>query len=230
MPARSEQLVLVLGLSLAAGLAHAAAPAWPTPEAIEREREARPFPDLERLNQVPMRAVPQITPGRPALDLEAIARRHIQLRGSSSESTREAPALRIFVSLAMPEQSLRLLVAQAERSGATLVLRGLKANSMKQTLDAVQALIGARKVAWQIDPEAFARYNIQRAPTFVLTKASDGREFPSATCGANCATAALFFSVAGDVSLDYALGVLVRRHPDALRYATPFVERLRGMP
>ena len=230
MPAHSEVLVFALGLSLVAGLAHASTPTWPTPQAIEREREARPFPDLERLNQVPTQAVPKITPGRPALDLEEIARRHIQLRGSSSESTRESPTLRIFVSFAMPEVSLRLLVIQAERSGATLVLRGLKANSMKQTLDAVQALIGERKVAWQIDPEAFARYSVQRAPTFVLTKGAEGRESPSEGCGATCVTAALFFSVAGDVSLDYALDTLVRRHPDALRYARPFVERLRGMP
>ena len=177
-----------------------------------------------------MRTVPQITPGRPAIDLEAIARRHVHLHGSSSEPRRELPGLRIFVSLGMPDQSLRLLVAQAERSGATLVLRGLKANSMKQTLDSVQALIGHRKVAWQIDPEAFARYSVQRAPTFVLTKALDGPEFPSTTCGANCATAALFFSVAGDVSLDYALDALVRRHPEALHYARPYLDRLRATP
>ena len=230
MPAHSEHLMVALGLSLVAGLAHAATPPWPTPETIEREREARPFPEAERLNRVPLQGVPRIAPSRPALDLDEIARRHVHLQGASSEARREPPALRIFVSLAMPEQSLRLLVAQAERSGATLLLRGLKANSMKQTLDAVQGLIGERKVAWQIDPEAFARYSIQRAPTFVLTKGVDGREFPSGTCGANCVTTAPFFSVAGDVSLDYALGALVRRHPDALRYATPFVERLRGMP
>ena len=230
MPAHFEHLIVLLGLSLVTGLADAGTPAWPTPDAIEREREARPFPDLERLNRVPLHGVPRITPGRAALDVDEIARRHVHLQGSSSESRRESPALRIFVSLAMPEQSLRLLVSQAERSGATLVLRGLKANSMKQTLDAVQGLIGKRKVAWQIDPEAFARYSVQRAPTFVLTKGSDGPESRSESCGATCVTAALFFSVAGDVSLDYALGALVRRHPDALRYATPFVERLRGMP
>ena len=230
MPARSEALPFALALSLAAGLAHAAAPSWPTAEAIEGAREAHPLPSLERLNRVPPRAVPQITPGRPALDLEAIARRHVHLHGSSSGSQREPPALRIFVSLGMPEQSLRLLVEQAERSGATLVLRGLKANSMKQTLDAVQALIGKRKVAWQIDPEAFTRYSVQHAPTCVLTNAPDKRESPSTTCGANCATTALFFSVAGDVSVDYALDALVRRHPDALRYARPYLERLRATP
>lgn len=230
MPARSDALLVALTLSLAAGLAHAAAPPWPTPEAIERAREAHPLPSLERLNRVPVQAVPRITPSRPGLDLEEIARRHAHLHGSSSESRREPPALRIFVSLAMPEQSLRLLAAQAERSGATLVLRGLKANSMKQTLDAVQALIGERKVAWQIDPEAFARYGVQRAPTFVLNKAADGRELSSATCGAHCATAPRFYSVAGDVSLDYALDALVRRHPDAGRDARPYVERLRVTP
>ena len=230
MPARFEALPFALALSLAAGLAQAAVPPWPTLDAIERERAARPLPDAARLDQVPMRAVPQIAPGRTGIDLEAIARRHVHLRGSSSESGREPPALRIFVSLGMPEQSLRLLVAQAERSGAALVLRGLKANSMKQTLDAVQALIAHRKVAWQINPEAFARYSVQRVPTFVLTKATDAREFPSTTCGANCATTALFFSVAGDVSVDYALNALVRRHPEALHYAKPYLERLRATP
>ena len=230
MPARSEHLMVALALSVVAGLSYAAAPQWPTPEAIERELEARPLPSVERLNRVPVQAVPRITPSRPALDLDEIARRHVHLQGSPSGSQRERSALRIFVSLAMPDQSLRLLVIQAERSGATLVMRGLKANSMKQTLDAVQGLIGERKVAWQIDPEAFGRYNIQHAPTFVLTKTPDGREFPSSTCDANCATAALFFSVAGDVSLDYALDTLVRRQPDALRYARPYLARLRATP
>ncbi|MBE7524481.1 MAG: hypothetical protein HS109_19170 [Burkholderiales bacterium] len=69
----------------------------------------------------------------------------------------------------MPRASLQLLTDQAARSGAVLVLRGLKANSMRETLAAVSSLIGERQVAWVIDPEAFARYRIERAPTFVLS-------------------------------------------------------------
>ena len=229
MRAHSEQIAVTLGLALLAGIASAAAPSWPTPQAIEQARDARPFPDLKRLDEVPVQGVPKVTPTRPALDIEAIARRHVQLPGNAQQATPEASGLRIFVTLAMPEASIRLLVEQAERSGATLVLRGLKDNSMKQTLAAVQSLIGPRQVAWNIDPEAFTRYGIRHAPTFVLNRATDGKTAPE-TCAGSCVAGSAYFSVAGDVSLDYALETIVRRHPDAARFAAPILKRLRVTP
>jgi conjugal transfer pilus assembly protein TrbC len=147
-----------------------------------------------------------------------------------AETSSTSPSLRIFVSLSMPEPSLRLLVAQAERSGAILVLRGLKSNSMKQTLDTVQVLIGQRNVSWQIDPEAFVRYSIRHAPTFTLSKGGNEAGSNSGACGSSCIAANAFYSVAGDVSLDYALDTLVRRYPDAQQHATPFLKRLRTSP
>jgi conjugal transfer pilus assembly protein TrbC len=69
----------------------------------------------------------------------------------------------------MPRASLQLLTDQAARAGAVLVLRGLKSQSMRQTVAAVQELIGKRRVAWVIDPEAFTRFAVRQAPTFVLT-------------------------------------------------------------
>lgn len=233
MRARTNSWLMTLTVSMLASLlqnnAHAAEPNWPTPQAIERAREAHPFPDADRLKRVPLSAVPRIVPASPALDIADIARRHIQIKGQA-DAVPASPSLRIFVSLSMPETSLRLLVAQAERSGATVVLRGLKANSMKQTLDAVQALIGERKVNWQIDPEAYARYSVRHAPTFVLTKSGGEGDTNAATCGTSCIAANAFFSVAGDVSLDYALDTLMRRYPDAQRHATPFLKRLRTTP
>ena len=223
---------VILQVSLAILLqnnAHAAEPVWPTPQAIERAREAHPFPDAERLKRVPVPALPRIAPAAPSLDIAAIARRHIQIKGQA-DAAPASPSLRIFVSLSMPEASLRLLVAQAERSGATLLLRGLKGNSMKQTLEAVQALIGERKVNWQIDPEAYTRYTVRHAPTFVLTQSGVTAGSNNTTCGASCIAANAFYSVAGDVSLDYALDTLVRRYPDAQQHATPFLKRLRTTP
>lgn len=216
-------------VSLLAIHTHAAEPVWPTPQAIERAREAYPFPDAERLKRVPVPAVPRIVASPPSLDIADIARRHVQIKGQV-DAVPVTPSLRIFVSLSMPQTSLRLLVSQAERSGAILQLRGLKGNSMKQTLEAVQSLIGERKVKWQIDPEAYARYGVRHAPTFVLTPSGVTTDNPSATCGTSCIAANAFYSVAGDVSLDYALDAMVRRHPDARQHATPFLKRLRTNP
>lgn len=230
MPARSDHRLCGMVLLLLPALASAAAPAWPTAEAIEQAQQRHPFPDLQRLDQVPLPGLPRITPGRPAIDIEALARQHAPTPNQKPDATRDPPALRIFVSLAMPETSLRLLVDQAQRAGATLLLRGLKDRSMKQTLASVQALIGTSKVAWQIDPEAYTRYGIRHAPTFVLTRATADREAFPGTCTGHCVASTTFFSVAGDVSLDYALDTIVRRHPDAGQVAAPFLQRLRTTP
>jgi conjugal transfer pilus assembly protein TrbC len=233
VPAPTKSCLLALSASLLASLlvtrASAATPDWPTAEAIQRARETHPFPDTDRIRRVPLPAVPRIAPGTPTMDIEAIARRHIEIKGQSDVSP-ASPSLRIFVSLSMPQSSLRLLTMQAERAQATLVLRGLKADSMKQTLEAVQALIGERKVNWQIDPEAYARYSVRHAPTFVLTKTGNEKDTNAGTCGAACITASSFYSVAGDVSLGYALDTLVRRYPDAQREASPFLKRLQVSP
>mgnify|MGYP003385797658 CR=1 FL=1 len=230
MPARSEHWLCGMVLLLLPALASAAAPAWPTAKAIEQAQQRHRFPDLQRLDQVPLPGLPRITPDRPAIDLEALARQHAATPNQNPDASRDAPALHIFVTLAMPEASLRLLVDQAQRSGATLLLRGLKDRSMKQTLANVQALIGTSKVAWQIDPEAYTRYGIRHAPTFVLTRATVDRETSPGTCAGHCVATTAYFSVAGDVSLDYALDTIVRRHPDAGQVAAPFLQRLRTTP
>lgn len=232
MPVRSDHQTWGVMLLLLPALASAAAPAWPTTEAIERAQRRHHLPDLQRLHQVPLPGLPRITPDRPAIDLEALLRQHNPTpnENQNPDATRDEPKLRIFLTLAMPEASLRLLVDQARRAGGTLLLRGLKDRSMRQTLASVQALIGTSKVAWQIDPEAYTHYGIRHAPTFVLTHATTGREASTGTCTGNCPVTAAYFSVAGDVSLDYALDTIVRRHPDAGRVATPFLQRLRTAP
>ena len=75
----------------------------------------------------------------------------------------------IFVSLAMPEASLKSLYQEAEQAGAVLVLRGLKNNSFKQTIHALQAL----GVALQINPALFVEYAIESVPTFVRVSGSE---------------------------------------------------------
>lgn len=230
MPARTEIRAIAaaacaLGL-LAAGIALAQAPHWPDAEDIERARKAHPFPQADRLGAQPVSAPPRVNPpARVPTDIEALARAGARL-GSPAAQTTAASPLRIFITLEMPRASLQLLTDQAARSGAVLVLRGLKVNSMRETLAAVSSLIGERQVAWVIDPEAFARHRIERAPTFVLSL--DDRADTATSCGTDCRTPAAFVSVSGDVSLDHALDTLARQRPEARPLVAPLLARLKG--
>jgi len=224
VPARTERFALA-ALLLAGTSAGAEAPRWPTPQKIDQAVKERPFPGAEALAAQPVPRPPILGAPAPALDLESLARAGARLPEAAAAAN-APPALRIFVTLEMPAASLRLLVDQAARSGATLVLRGLKAQSLRVTLETVRALIGERPVAWTIDPEAFTRFGVQQAPTFVLALADAAES--GGNCGTACAAPASFLSVAGDVSLDHALGAMLRHRPATAPRIEPLLTRLRA--
>lgn len=229
MPALTDRVGIGLMVLCAALAAHAAEPAWLSKETIDHIRETHPFPDAHAIERTPIALPPKINPAASGTDIEALVR---QYTGASLSTTAQLPqaALRIFVTLDMPAASLRGLADQAARSGATLVLRGLKDNSMRVTLARVQSLIGERHVAWQIDPLAFTRYAIERAPTFVLLTGSAGTTSTEAACTSDCRAPSAFVAIAGDVSLDYALEAMVRQVPSAKPQALPYLARLKGAP
>ena len=235
MPARIDRIPLLalacLLPCLLPCLAAARVPPWPTAQDIDRALKANPFPDADRIGSQAIPQPPRVEPQRSAIDIEALARGKVQLPNAGSTSGAAPAPLRIFITLDMPRASLQLLTDQAARAGAVLVLRGLKSQSMRQTVAVVQELIGNRTVAWVIDPEAFTRFAVRQAPTFVLTlndAASDAANDTQRGCNAGCATPASFVSVAGDVSLDYALETIQRRMPQAAPRAEPFLKQLRG--
>lgn len=207
---RTDRLAIALIALLAILPAGAAEPAWPSQEAIDRIRQTRPFPDAQDIERAPIPTVPKITPPAAGPDIEALVRKHAGTGNPSPERPAQS-ALRVFVTLDMPAGSLKGLAEQAAKSGAVLVLRGLKDHSMRATLEAVQRLIGERQVAWQIDPEAFKHFRVERAPAFVLLTGS----------------VTSFVAVAGDVTLDYALHAMVRQVPASRAHAEPFLTRLK---
>jgi conjugal transfer pilus assembly protein TrbC len=146
------------------------------------------------------------------VDVEALTRSYEANRRAfeSGGNVIEQPALLVFVSLGMPEPTLRLLIDQAARARAVLMLRGLHHASIRQTAARVQQLIGDANVEFQIDPQAFDRFGVRVAPTFVVVKA--GTQATDCAAGA-CVAAAAFASVAGDVSIDYALRAIAQRAP-----------------
>ena len=145
--------------------------------------KAQPLPTPERLTTQPPRAIPRIAPDAatpPAagsIDIAAMARQGAALNTPPPAATGTS-VLRIFITLDMPRGSLQRLVDQAARTGATLVLRGLKAQSMRQTLAAVGELIETRRVSWVIDPDAFNRWDAGQSLllTRLLAAARDGSE------------------------------------------------------
>jgi len=178
-----------------------------------------PVPHAPRIEALPQPAT------REALDLEAITRGFGADAAAPTLAARGEAQLLVFISLAMPEARLRRLVNQAARARARLVLRGLSEGSLVRTATRVQALIGRQQTAIEIDPRDFDRFSISQVPTFVLVKA----DAASATAGCSTGQCAgtTHASIAGDVTLDYALRQIADRAPAFRGDATRLLERLR---
>ena len=168
-------------------------------------------------------ALPQPRP-TPPVDLGAIAKGYEAASNPIALSALNGDRLMVFVTFAMPEAALNKLAMQAAQLQATLLLRGLDDGSLVKTVVHVQKIMGERKVAWQIDPQAFERFTVRQAPTFVLLSAGA----PAQACGAgSCFAPDAYVRVAGDVSLEYALKTIQQRAPRFADSAGRFLEKMR---
>jgi conjugal transfer pilus assembly protein TrbC len=199
-----------------------------TDEDIRRARERNPMPSDEEVRRTQTQPAPRIDklplpPHRVPLDLEALSRGFdAQVPGSALQPP-SGPSLLVFISFAMPELTLQRLVEQASRARATLILRGLLDGSLTRTAVRIQSLLGTRRAAVQIDPQAFDRYSVTRTPSFVLTRGGSSE----ATCTEGvCASATGYVIVAGDVSLHYALRQMQRGAPRFANDASAFLTQL----
>jgi type-F conjugative transfer system pilin assembly protein TrbC len=77
-------------------------------------------------------------------------------------------SLYIFVSLSMPAVKLIELLQDAKKHQGTLVLRGLKNNSYKETAMFLQKVIQQGENGFIVEPELFQRYQVTRVPQFIL--------------------------------------------------------------
>ena len=154
----------------------------------------------------------------PALDLRRLTN---PTELSEQQASAEAPTLLVFVTLALPRASLERLLAQAEQARAVVLLRGLHARSMRETLKMIEGLRGQHQIRIEIDPESFTRYQISTAPSVVLLLTARSMQ-----CQAGAAPQETYLKVAGDVSLDYALERMQRLRPTASPQISPLLARL----
>ena len=92
----------------------------------------------------------------------------------------------VFVSLSMPEASLKSLFWDAQKQGGRLIVRGLYKNSFQEMKRRMEAL----KINVDVDPSLFEAYGVTKVPTFVLVKDKE------------------VLKCAGNVSVGHALEVL----------------------
>ena len=171
-------------------------------------QHAQPFPSPD---QFPKAVVAPPDPGQ-------IAQEYQKLQAQPGIGAPRDDLL-VFVSFSMPKASLDRLARQAAQTGAALVFRGFKNNSIKDTVTAFQPL-AKRGAGALIDPPAFEHYKIHAVPEFMLAQAKPGCQ------GDGCYTHVI--TVEGDVSLGYALKRMAAAHDILSGEAQARLARLGG--
>jgi conjugal transfer pilus assembly protein TrbC len=161
--------------------------------------------------------------GNRLVDLEALAS---QFNGGRPAVQKTGSDLMVFVSLSMPEHVIKALARQAKEAGAVMVLRGLKGGSWQETWKVLAALNQGIGAEWIIHPEGFKQFKVAKVPSIVL---ADGRTASVLEDG--CAEAASYTALAGDVSIEQALGIMkMRGEPTISQLAVDRLGRLRRAP
>lgn len=157
-------------------------------------------------------------------DISQIAESYRHASPPRSEMPSDIPELMVFVSFSMPKEALERIVAQSEKSGAVLVLRGLKGNSLSRMGEELAALVGKRNVTAIIHPPAFKQFKVAQVPALVIARSGQATKIGED----GCAAPASYIKVDGDVGQDYALDLIERQAPNWAEAARRYAARLAG--
>ena len=114
-----------------------------------------------------------------------------------------ASDLLVFVSLSMPPQVLRELARQAKLADAVLVMRGFKEGSIEKTQMATAPINQGIGAQWDINPDVFTTYKVDKVPTFAVIDPSTAKIMEN-----GCAPQSSFAAVSGDISVEAALDTI----------------------
>lgn len=167
-----------------------------------------------------LQAVPMLNTGK--IDPLDLAKQYKQISGTVSEDDRFN--VLVFVSLTMPEEALKRIGQDAKKIGAVVVMRGmkygLKPGTWADSLEAIKPLAGTGANV-QINPELFKQFGIRAVPTFAVSANPVGDK----GCG-DGACAAGIATVVGDVTMEYALGIIGDRRDAVGKIARQMSEKL----
>lgn len=227
---KPRHLLLITGLLCASSALPQTS--MPSDEALKKAMDAARAKAATALDSAASQAQPStVTPQRIVPDFSNSpaggvdpARIAEQYRTLGKPAETDNPELIVFVSLSMPEESLKRIGEQAKRAGAVVAFRGLKYGlrngGWNRSMEALKPVADTGADV-QIHPELFARYNVRSVPTLVVAS-SPKQGCQEDACEAQSA------AVAGDVSLDYALDHLADRRDEIGRIARERLKRLRN--
>jgi conjugal transfer pilus assembly protein TrbC len=224
---RALLLATAWGLAVTPAFAQVA----PVPQAElqwARERMAATLNAIDGAGVLALSVVPELRnlpqPAASAPDLASFAPVHRPSVPRGNAANPEVPELMVFVSFSLPRETLRRIVHQSERSGAVLILRGLKGHSLTQTGEEIARLVGERNVTILIHPPAFQQFQVRQVPSLVLARSGSAAKIAED----GCAPAASFIRIDGDVGQDYALDLIERQAPAWADIARRHAARLAG--
>ena len=157
-------------------------------------------------------------------DISKIAESYRHASPPTAAMPSNIPELMVFVSFSMPKEALERIVAQSEKSGAVLALRGLKSNSLSRMGEELAALVGKRNVTAIIHPPAFKQFKVTQVPALVIARSGQATRIGED----GCAAPASYIKVDGDVGQDYALDLIERQAPTWAEAARRYSARLAG--
>ena len=109
--------------------------------------------------------------------------------GIVAHATADKPNFYVFVTLSMP--NLKVLVSDAKKYDAILVIQGLKEDSFLKTANHLKEILKEESEGILIDPTLFRKYKVKKVPTFVI------------------ATNDAYDKLSGNVTIWYALNKLI---------------------
>ncbi|MBK8631888.1 MAG: type-F conjugative transfer system pilin assembly protein TrbC [Sphingomonadales bacterium] len=123
--------------------------------------------------------------------------------GAEQDEAGVAPRLIVFASLSMPTDSLKALIRDAGKAGASVVFRGFPGNSMKAFQEGILKVVAKDEEYGNIgiDPRLFRAFNVTGVPTFVAVSS----DFDPCD-GFDCTTQVPPFDrMSGNVTLGFVL-------------------------
>ncbi len=155
------------------------------------------------------------------------AGRHAAQVASGPTVRRGTAEVLVFMSLAVPQASWTQWAAQAARTGAPLVLRGVAPEGLRATAIRVGRRLGGHEAGVAIDPRLFRLFGIERVPAVVAVPGG-----VPACVSRGCADDAPppFDAVSGNIGLAAALEAIAAEGEDARETARRHLERLGRRP